>query len=66
MSYSNGARPLATNDLRLARSDIDDFGYCLLGGALSPDEVAAIRARFFEQKEAEEQLGVAYHGEDKK
>ena len=66
MDDSNGDRPIATHDLMRARSDIDDFGYCLLGGALSPDEVAAIRARFFEQKEAEEQLGVAYHGDDKK
>ena len=45
---------------------MDDFGYCLLEGALSPDQLIAIRARLCEQKEAEEQLGVAYHGEDKK
>ncbi len=45
---------------------MDDFGYCLLEGALSPDQLNAIRARLFEQKEAEEQLGVAYHGDDKK
>ena len=45
---------------------MDDFGYCLLEGALSPEQLNAIRARLFEQKEAEEQLGVEYHGKDKK
>ena len=66
MSYSNGDKPNATNDLQCAKADMDDFGYCLLKGALSPDELAAIRTRLFEQKEAEERLGVEYHGEDKK
>ena len=66
MSQSHREQPDATDDLQCARADIDDFGYCLLKGALSPDELAAIRTRLFEQKEAEEQLGVEYHGEDKK
>ena len=66
MSRSNRRQPDATDDLNCARADIDDFGYCLLKGALSPDELAAIRTRLLEQKEAEEQLGVEYHGEDKK
>jgi hypothetical protein len=39
-----------------ARSDIDDFGYCLLGGALSPDEVAAIRARFLSKRKLKNSL----------
>ena len=66
MSRSNRRQPDATEDLNCARADIDKFGYCLLKGALSPDELAAIRTRLLEQKEAEEQLGVEYHGEDKK
>ena len=66
MSQSHREQPDATDDLQCARADIDDFGYCLLKGALSPDELAAIRTRLLEQKEAEEQLGVEYHGEDKK
>ncbi|MCS5569080.1 MAG: phytanoyl-CoA dioxygenase family protein [Pseudomonadales bacterium] len=66
MSYSNRGRPTATRDLQCARADMDDFGYCLLEGALCPDQLIAIRARLFEQKEAEEQLGVEYHGKDKK
>ena len=58
MSYSNGDKPNATNDLQCAKADMDDFGYCLLKGALSPDELAAIRTRLFEQKEAEERLAL--------
>ena len=66
MRQSNREKPDATDDLECAKADMDDFGYCLIKGALSPDELAAIRSRLFEQKEAEEQLGVEYHGEDKK
>jgi len=37
---------------------MDEFGYCLLKDALSPEEVAALRSRVVEQLEAEVRLGV--------
>lgn len=51
--------PAATTDLGLAKAHMDEYGCCLLKDALSADEVAALRTRLFEQKEAERQHGNA-------
>jgi ectoine hydroxylase-related dioxygenase (phytanoyl-CoA dioxygenase family) len=58
--------PQATSDLDVAKSNMDEFGYCLLSDALSQEEVAAIRQRVLDQVEAEKQMGVSYHLDDKK
>ncbi len=52
------ARVAATNDLARAKADMDQFGYCLVAGALSDADVAAIRARLEEQAAAELADGV--------
>ncbi len=52
--------PRLTDDLAVAKSNVERFGYCLLKGALSRDQVAAMRKRLVEQAEAERQLGAAY------
>ena len=62
----NDSLPEATTDLARAKADMDKYGYCMLANVLSSAEVAAIRERLMEQKAAESELGVAYHGADKK
>ncbi|MCY4531379.1 MAG: phytanoyl-CoA dioxygenase family protein [Gammaproteobacteria bacterium] len=47
------SRPHATQDLELAKENMDEFGYCLLANVLSQAEVSAIRTRLSEQMEAE-------------
>ena len=47
------SRPQATQDLQLAKENMDEFGYCLLANALSQVEVSAVRTRLSEQMEAE-------------
>ena len=53
-----GSLPEPTRDLALAKRHMDEFGYCMLEGALAPAEVDALRARLFEQLEAETERGV--------
>ena len=50
--------PQPTTDLDLAKRHLDEYGYCLLKDALSPEEVDVLRSRVLEQLEAEMQLGV--------
>jgi ectoine hydroxylase-related dioxygenase (phytanoyl-CoA dioxygenase family) len=50
--------PSPTDSIDRARADLDRFGYCLLTGVLSPDEVDALRTRLVEQAAAEAQAGV--------
>lgn len=52
--------PQPTTDMGLAKSQLDQFGYCLLANALSRDEVAALRQRVEEQAAAERQQSVAF------
>ena len=52
--------PVATKDLAVAKADLDEFGYCYIADALSPEQVTALRTRLVEQAEAERQQGVAY------
>ncbi|HZU74158.1 MAG TPA: phytanoyl-CoA dioxygenase family protein [Acidimicrobiales bacterium] len=42
-----------------ARADLATYGYCLIAGALSPDEVEALRRRLDEQAAGEAAAGVA-------
>ncbi|MGD9701560.1 MAG: phytanoyl-CoA dioxygenase family protein [Acidimicrobiia bacterium] len=51
--------PQPTDDLEQARRDVDRWGYCLVAGALPPEQLQRIRARLVEQAAAEERLGVA-------
>lgn len=57
--------PSVTTELRAAKRDIDEHGYCLLE-LLDEAEVLALRDRVLEQKAAEEQLGLTHHLPDKK
>ena len=52
--------PQPTTDMNLAKSQLDEFGYCFLANALSSDEVAALRQRVEEQAAAERQQGLAF------
>ena len=49
-----------TTDLREARGDLDRHGYCLVEGALSSDQVAALRQRLVELAAAEVAAGTDY------
>ncbi|MFT3855304.1 MAG: phytanoyl-CoA dioxygenase family protein [Ilumatobacteraceae bacterium] len=53
------ALPALTDDLEQARRDLDRWGYCLLAGALSPEQVARTKHRLMEQAAAEAREGVA-------
>ena len=50
----------------MAKQDLDQFGYCLLENALSPEAATALRTRLVEQAEAEIQRGLDYQGNDGK
>ena len=58
--FSGDVLPRLTDDLAVAKANIERFGYCLLKEALSPDQVAAMRGRLVEQAAAERQRGAAY------
>ncbi len=60
------ALPEPTCDLTLARSQMDEWGYCILADVMNTEEVDAVRERLMSQKAGEEQRGVAYHGADRK
>lgn len=49
-----------TTDLDAARADLDEHGYCLVAGALSPDRLAAVRQRLVERATAEIADGTDY------
>ena len=51
--------PVATTDREQARRDLAQFGYCLVKDALSPEQLARLRARLVEQAAAEAEAGVA-------
>lgn len=51
--------PAPTRDLEQAKRDLDEWGYCFLAEALSPEQVARARTRIVEQAAAEVELGVA-------
>jgi ectoine hydroxylase-related dioxygenase (phytanoyl-CoA dioxygenase family) len=45
---------------------MDEFGYCILEGALDADTARAARGRLLEQLAAEEEMGISYLTPDKK
>ena len=51
--------PQPTADLEIAKAHLDEFGYCLIADALSPEQITALRSRLLEQAEAELQQGIA-------
>ena len=52
--------PEITGDLDVARSDLSQFGYCIVADALTRDEVETARERLVEQADAEEELGLSF------
>ena len=50
----------------MAKRDLDQFGYCLLENALSPEAATALRTRLVEQAEAEIQRSLDYQDNDGK
>ncbi len=53
--------PRATRDISRAFDDLERHGYAIVEGALSPDRVAALRARVVEQARGEDANGVSFH-----
>ncbi len=52
--------PKPTTDTKTAKSNIDEFGYCLLAEVMPAEQVAAARERLQEQAAAELQAGYAF------
>ncbi|MFP6585000.1 MAG: phytanoyl-CoA dioxygenase family protein [Candidatus Hydrogenedentota bacterium] len=50
-------QPEVTNDLEQAKEDLLEYGMCLLGDALSPEEVDLLRTKLDAQAAAERDLG---------
>ena len=61
---SNLPRP--THDLVTAKSNMDQYGYCILRDALPLELTTALRNRLLEQVAAEHELGLAHLLPDKK
>ena len=57
--WDPGELPRATKDPSRLKADMDGYGYCLVEGALSAEEVGALRRRMIEQAEAERNQGHA-------
>ena len=55
-----------TKDLEHAKSNMDEFGYCIVQDVLKPDELDQIRTRLFQQIEAEKERQISHHLPDKK
>jgi len=49
-----------TTDIDQARSNLREFGYCIVEDVLGGSELAALRTRLVEQAEAEIEIGVAF------
>ncbi len=52
--------PQPTTDLDSLKSNIDEFGYCLVADAISPDQLARAKQRLLEQAQAELESGQAF------
>jgi ectoine hydroxylase-related dioxygenase (phytanoyl-CoA dioxygenase family) len=50
--------PRPTRDPERLKADLDTYGYCVLAEALTPAQLAAVRARIEEQIEAERAQGI--------
>ena len=58
-AFTSGQATL-TEDLAQAKADLDAFGYCLIGNALTGSDLDAARTRLREQAQAERELGLAF------
>lgn len=56
--------PTPTRDRDQARADLAEYGYALVEGAMSPDQVRVVRSRVVAQAAAERELGIASGGEE--
>ena len=52
--------PQPTKDITQLRSDLHEWGYCLIEDALSPEQNQLIYQRVVDQSQAERDLGIAY------
>ena len=59
-NWTHEELPQPTTDLNIARANIDEFGYCFLENAMTPEQVAAARTRLVEQAEGELEHGLAF------
>ncbi len=57
MLHSNDL-PKSTDDLVRAKSDLDEYGYCIVADALSAAQLARLRDRLIGQARAEAELGI--------
>ena len=57
-----------TKDLTVAKRNLDEHGYCLIADALSPQQVADLKARIEQQAAGEQNAGIAFrdggHGQN--
>jgi ectoine hydroxylase-related dioxygenase (phytanoyl-CoA dioxygenase family) len=51
--------PSPTKDINQLRSDLVEWGYCIVEDAIAPDQVEAIRTRVLEQAEGERRARIA-------
>ena len=58
--WTHDELPKPTNDLETLKSNIDEFGYCLVKDAMPADQLATARQRLLDQAEAELQSGYAF------
>lgn len=58
--WSTQSLPTPTRDLRQLRSDLHEWGFCLIADGLSAEQCRRIHDRVEEQAAAERALGIAY------
>ena len=58
--WTHDELPKPTNDLETLKSNIDEFGYCLVKDDMPADQLATARQRLLDQAEAELQSGYAF------
>ena len=58
--WTHDELPKPTDDLETLKSNIDEFGYCLVKDAMPADQLAAARQRLLDQAKAELQSGYAF------
>jgi hypothetical protein len=57
-TWADKELPKATSDLARLKSDIDEFGYCIVADAIGKEQVTQIRGRIDEQARAERKQGL--------
>ena len=59
-NWTHDELPQPTTDIATLQANIDEFGYCLVKDAMTPDQVAAAKQRLLEQAQAELEGGHAF------